>query len=359
MLRALTIAVALAASAAVALAQETAVPVMGGSGEDAPVTAEAPQAAQVLVLGDAIGGGLGAGLLRLGEASGRFDVTIRFNVESGLARPEVYDWAATVPKILESYHYDYVVVMIGANDRQMIKSGNERYGFGSQGWTTAYRRQMDLLLDALVQSGARVYWVSLPPMANAGYDEAMKAVNVLQRERVEARGMTYVDITPALTKPDGSYSDTGRDDTGTVQKLRASDGVSFFKAGNNLMAQLVIDALGKTAPPPSPAETKTSLPVSAEAATAPPAPPPAPARPQVPSFGQAGLDGDSLVISPDDVTATALLVGRSGTASPAALEAIRAMAPEGSEAQNLFVFGRPSRAPRGRVDDFTVPPDAN
>ena len=357
MLRLLTIAAAFAASAAVALAQETVTPVMGGSGDDVPVTTEAPQALQVLVLGDAIGGGLGAGLLRLGEASGRYDVTIRFNAESGLARPEVYDWAATVPKIVESYHYDIVVVMIGANDRQMIKSGNERYGFGSQGWITAYKRQADLLLDALSQSGARVYWVSLPPMANAGYDEAMKAVNALQRERVEARGMTYVDITPALTKPDGSYTDSGPDDTGAMQKLRASDGVSFFKAGNNLMAKLVSDAISANAPPASPAETKTSLPPSAE--TAPPAPPPAPARPQVPNFGQAGLDGDSLVIAPDDVTATALLVGRSGTANAAALQAIRAMAPEGSEAQNLFVLGRPSRAPRGRVDDFTVPPDGN
>ena len=77
----------------------------------------------MLVLGDAIGGGLGAGLTRVAEASGDYEVSIRFNEESGLARPEVYDWPATVPKILGSNAYDVIVVMLGANDTQADPPG--------------------------------------------------------------------------------------------------------------------------------------------------------------------------------------------------------------------------------------------
>jgi hypothetical protein len=334
---------------------------MGSSGgtAEAPPAAEIQQPLQLLVLGDAIGGGLGAGLVRLGEASGRYDVTIRFNEESGLARPEVYDWAATVPKILAGNDYDIVVVMIGANDRQMIKSGNERFAFNSQGWIERYTRQVDVLLDRLAQSGARVVWVSLPPMASASYDEAVRAVNAIQRTRVEARGMTYIDIRPALSNPDGSYSDTGPDETGTVRKLRASDGVFFFKAGNNRMAQLVLEALDRNAPPVPLQAGKTSLTVApAKPSPSVPAPVPA-ARPQVPVFGQTGLAGDIQTIRPEDVTAVAVLVGRDAVSASAALQAIRALAPPGSEAEKLFTTGAASRAPRGRVDDFTVPPDAN
>ena len=76
---------------------------------------------RILVLGDAIGGGLGAGLTRVAEASGEYEVSNRFNEESGLARPEVYDWTATVPKILGSNAYDVIVVMLGANDTQPIR----------------------------------------------------------------------------------------------------------------------------------------------------------------------------------------------------------------------------------------------
>jgi hypothetical protein len=76
---------------------------------------------RVLVLGDAIGGGLGAGLTRVAEPSGEYEVSNRFNEQSGLARPEVYDWTATVPKILGSNAYDVIVVVLGANDTQPIR----------------------------------------------------------------------------------------------------------------------------------------------------------------------------------------------------------------------------------------------
>jgi uncharacterized protein len=243
-----------------ASAQTADTPVMGSSAiEEAAVLDEAAQVTDILVLGDAVGGGLGAGLTRMGELDGRYQVALRFNEESGLARPEVYDWAATLPKILQSNSYDAIVVLLGTNDRQMIRSGNERYAFNSPGWIEAYKTQVDMLLDELVDSGAKVYWVSLPPMANPEYDAAMRAITELQRERVEARGMTFLDIRPQFSNPDGSYTDTGEDDTGEVRKLRGKDGISFFKQGNNKLAKLVLEAIesGKAA---APRTAKVSLP---------------------------------------------------------------------------------------------------
>ncbi len=336
-----------------AFAQTAEAPVMGSSAiEEEAVLEEASQITDILVLGDAVGGGLGAGLTRMANIDGRYEVASRFNEESGLARPEVYDWTATLPKILESNSYDAIVVMLGANDRQMIRAGNERHAFNSPGWIAAYRAQVDMMLDELAESGAKVFWVSVPPMADPEYDAAMKIITALQRERVEARGMSFIDIRPQFSKPDGSYTDMGTDDTGEFRKLRGRDGISFFKQGNNRLGQLVLEAIAR-AKTATPKPAKVSLPDTVSIQQSPAVPPR-----EVPLFGQTAMLGDVITLRPKDVVMSAALVvgGADALAPAAALEAVRALAPRGSSAEKLFRLGQASTAPRGRADDFSVPP---
>lgn len=336
---------------AVALAQTADSPDMGPSaGQDQPAADDADVQTQILVLGDAIGGGLGAGLSRMAEIDGRFDVSIRFNEESGLARPDVYNWAETLPKILETNSFDVIVVQIGANDRQVIRSGNERFAFNSPAWIAAYNRQADALLDQLADSQARVYWVGLPPMADADYDKDMQAVSELQRQRAEARGFTHIDIRKAFTTPDGQYTDVGPDDSGEVRKLRGRDGISFFKAGNNRMGQLVLAAIESGKQPEPEVPVKTSREAVAE-------PPPKTRAASVPLFGQVSLLGETVTLVPEDVVMNASAVAGVGVQPSAAFESLKAMLPPGSGAERLFRLGDAGNAPRGRVDDFLAPPE--
>ena len=353
LLRSISVILAMLFGASVAAAQNADAPVMGSSASDTqadvPARAQTPERQHILVTGDAIGGGLGAGLMRMAEIDGHYDVTIRFNEESGLARPEVYDWSETLPKILEGKDYDVVVVLLGSNDRQQIRSGNMRLAFGTQEWIAAYKARLDSVLDVLTVSGAKVYWIGLPPMASADYDSAMQAVAALQKERAEARGAIFLDIRSAFLNPDGSYTDTGPDETGAVRKLRARDGITFFKQGNNRMGQIVLAAIAKGAPseaPPQAAATasgKTSIPEVV-----------------VPFFGQADASGLAVVIQPQDVTGVAVLALGADTALPpsAALSALQQLARPGSEAEKLFATGTAGAAPAGRVDDFTAPSPA-
>lgn len=59
---------------------------------------EAVHLTRLLVLGDAIGGGLGAGLIRMTQGGEQYEVTLRFNEQFGLSRPDIYDWSGTLPK---------------------------------------------------------------------------------------------------------------------------------------------------------------------------------------------------------------------------------------------------------------------
>ena len=341
----------------VALAQTADAPVMGSAATDAqgsaPARDETNELQHILVVGDAVGGGFGAGLSRMAEADGRFDVSIRFNEESGLARPEVYDWAETLPKILESKTYSVIVAMMGTNDRQQIRDGNLRYAFNSPDWIAAYRQRLDQVLDALAASGARIYWVGIPPMANGDYDAAMQAISVLQKERAEAKGAVFLDFRSYLVNADGSYTDSGPDDTGAVRKLRGRDGVTFFKQGNSRMGQLIFEAISKGAPAPvskptvAPAVTVESGKGSRQPV----------AEAVVPVFGSYDAFGADVVIQPKDVSTAAVLASGAGPLPPnAMLSALQQLARPGSQAEQLFATGTAAAAPPGRADDFAAPP---
>lgn len=296
-----------------------------------------PPLTRVLVLGDAIGGGLGAGLTRVAEATGRYEVSIRLNEESGLARPEVYDWAATVPKILGSKAYDVIVVMLGANDTQPIRQDGMRIPVGTPEWAEAYGARVDRLLGELQSSGARILWVGPPPMRDAEYDTAIRDVAEIQRQRTGLLGLTFIDMRPELTGPDGAYAETGPDDTGTVTRLRGRDGISFYKAGNNRMGQIVLAAIesgGGGVPAPTAQDEAIAL---------------------VPLFGQVLMDGEAYTVQPEGVTANAVMLTAAGLDSAAALKALRDIAPKGSAAEKLFRQGDAAAAPPGRADDFAAP----
>jgi uncharacterized protein len=348
-LSAMALALLLASTASAA--QSPGVPVMGSSAEEPMIAESEKQLTQILVLGDAIGGGMGAGLQRVADAGVDYQVSMRFNEESGLARPEVYDWAATLPKILASNPYDVIVVMIGANDRQPIRAGDTRHAFGSEGWVEAYEANVDALLDVLAASGAKVIWVSQPPMKDADYDDALKAVSALQRNRVEAHGMTFLDIRGDLLNPDGSFAETGLDEAGNTVRLRSRDGITFFKAGNNLVGRTILAAIEgdqRTALELSPGPGKSGKEQQAVQA-----------GPQVPLFGQALADGGSYTVSPEGVTANAILLAAGGLDPQSALKTLRNIAPQGSNAERLFKRGEVAQAPRGRTDDFSAPPPAS
>ena len=306
------------------------------------------QTYRILVIGDALGGGLGAGLTRMAELEGGFEVTNRFKEESGVARPEVHDWGVALPKLLEGNAFDAVVVLLGSNDRQAIRAGEQRFEFDTPEWVAAYTARTDRILDALLAAGVKVYWVSVPPMEDAEYDAAMRKIADLHKQRVEAKGGKFVDIRKTFLNPDGSYTASGPGDDGTIRRLRSRDGVTFYKQGNNRLGQLVLAAIKQgmtTEAPPQGTE------VAAGKGDGPP-------LREMPLFGQAAVDGAAVTMRPEDVK-VADLMPKSDlvlTGPGAKLAGLRAIVVPGSAAEKLFSVGHMPPPPAGRADDFSYVP---
>jgi hypothetical protein len=318
---------------------------------------------RILVIGDGLAGGLGNGMARMSIADTRFEIANRFNEFASLMRPSNYDWPEAVTKIAAVKPYDAAVILMGINDRQDWRNGNIRYAFNTPEWIAIYEQQLDRLLDSVKAGGMKIYWVAMPPFGDSGFENDMLALAAIQKKRVEAKGGVVLDVRSSLLGPDGKYTDRGLDENGVERRIRESDGITFFKQGNNRFGILVMAALKAT-------ETLATTPADAPlpvATAAPAAPPPqqqASVQPNAaldagtPVFGQQGLDGGEISFDANTV--------EEAKAIPAAVPVLAAEVPKalaaaaGSKSEQLLVHGSVTEAPAGRFDDFSyTPPPAN
>jgi uncharacterized protein len=340
MMRILLILVFLVAGSSLVIAQDST-PLIGGQAIELPSDLVAPVlndgVERVLVIGDSMAGGLGAGMARMAAGDATIEVVNRFNESSAITRPDIYDWSAALPKIMDGKNFTTVVVLIGLNDRQDIRTADGRLSFNTPEWTKAYQANVDAIADTLKAQNVKVFWLSEPPMGDAAYDADMKLVSSLQRERVVAKGAIFVDTRTPLLNSDGTYMDFGPDDTGEMKKLRQRDGVTFLKQGNNKFGQIVLAAIKAGGEGQMPAVTApaddTAAPVAVNA---------------TPMFGQMDANGQDVLHNSGDVVASAAIA----TAQPAGVDTGPLKASSQS-AIKLFETGEPTIAPVGRFDDFS------
>jgi uncharacterized protein len=302
---------------------------------------------RVVVVGDTLARGLGAGLERLTDLDPRFEVVNRFNEASGLARPQVYDWPAGIAKILKASSFDAVAVMVGVNDRQPIKVGDTRVEFGTPEWSVAYKAKVDGLLTAIKGGGAHVHWITIPPMQNPEFEAQMQGVNALQRERVALAGETIIDVRPPFTNADGSFMVGDLDGKGKARRLRTKDGINFSRVGNDVLANMVMAAIRKSENIPDLQATgDDDKPADVQVAVAAPVT-------ASPLFGQDGVDGVEITFEAEALAKEVpqQLAPDLSNAGKLGLRIAR-----GSLAQRFYRTGQALGVPYGRFDDFSYAP---
>ncbi|MCA0434690.1 MAG: DUF459 domain-containing protein [Proteobacteria bacterium] len=305
---------------------------------------------RMVVIGDTLARGLGAGLDRLTELDPRIEVIGRNNEASGLARPEVYDWPAALPKILEDGTIDAVIVFLGINDRQPIKVGANRVEFGTPQWQAAYRIKTDSLIRRIKAGGAKVYWLNLPPMGDPQFNSDMRMIADIHRERVSREEGQFLDINADLSAPGGGYTDSDTDEKGKARRLRNKDGINFSRAGNNLLGDLVMSSIrlreGAAELASSKETDEIEAPAEQQVAIA------APPKANSPLFGQSGVDDASVTFEATAITSTPVqnLAPDTSTLGKLGIKVAR-----NSLALRFYRSGEVIGAPRGRFDDFSIP----
>ncbi|MCJ2116086.1 DUF459 domain-containing protein [Methylobacterium sp. J-001] len=202
-----------------------------------PAIAKTAPNVQIAVFGDSLADHLAHGLDDVFEDNADVAVIDRAKGDSGLVRKDVVDW----PKSAEDYlrtnpKVRYGLVMLGANDRQPIREGDETADPLTDRWKALYRARVDAFVKVFTDHKVPLVWVGLPPMQSEPLSRDLAAINDIVRDSVTKAGATYVDIWPGFVDDRDRYTASGPDPEGQIAKLRTADGVHFTKAGDRKLA---------------------------------------------------------------------------------------------------------------------------
>lgn len=197
---------------------------------------------QMLDIGDSIGDDLGLGLGDVFTNDPYVNLLQKAVIDTGLARPDYFNWPAHLAADLRQYHPQVVVVMMGANDDQaMLTPSGAAVSPGTAAWDGLYRQRIRLVMQEAVDAGAHLLWVGLPPLAGTAVNSAFaKHVNAMaQQEAASIPGVTYVSSWATLGGPGGSFVQYKRID-GNILQIRYSDGVHLAPSGYDLLASALL-----------------------------------------------------------------------------------------------------------------------
>ncbi len=257
----------------------------------------------ILVMGDGMADWLAYGLEDAFSDTPEVAITREAKQRSGLIRYETkgdLDWWHAARDILSREKTNYVVMMLGLNDRENIREkdleaenlkeqakaaaadaaaqGKDQAGaadkttqdkdkqdkdkkaqppiaapeppaakrspngiveFRSDRWAKVYTRRIDETIAALKSKGVPVFWVGLPSIRGTKSTADAVYLNDLFRARAERAGVNFIDVWDGFVDDSGKYSSYGPDYEGQTRRLRSADGVFFTKHGARKLAHYV------------------------------------------------------------------------------------------------------------------------
>lgn len=188
----------------------------------------------------------GQSLVRMAADTGVVDTELDYQIATGLARPDYFDWPGRLKGASDLMDPDVMVIILGSNDTQgLINPDGEVYQPVSDGWKDEYRRRVAGTMALIEKPGRLVVWVGLPPMRDDGLSASLMAMNDIYREEAAHHpGFIYVDSRDVLSEG-GRYAAYLPDGGGHVELVREPDGVHLTRAGGNILADRVLSVINQ------------------------------------------------------------------------------------------------------------------
>jgi hypothetical protein len=173
-------------------------------------------------------------------------------IASGLTRPDVFNWFDEIRTKLRELKPNAIVLCFGANDTNSymtgVPEGVSIGSFGTESWLQEYRRRVAGVFDLARRAGTHVVWLGLPVTDDASQSSRFGIVNAVAAEEARKRpdAVTFVDTYLLLAGPDGGYAEYLTSPGGGQVKVRSPDGIHFEPDGGDIIADKVLEALGRT-----------------------------------------------------------------------------------------------------------------
>lgn len=215
---------------------------------------------KIAVVGDSLADALASGMEA--DPGLKADLVIRSKTvsASGLVRDDFHDWPKAITGLIaENPGLAALVVMVGLNDKQVIRVGDLTLEPLTEPWREAYRKRIDAVIQVAQMARVPLVWVGMPIVRTPKLSVDLAGINDMIRDRVTASGETYVDVFDGFADQSGGFTATGPDVIGDIVRLRGPDGIHFTPAGQRKLAFFVEKPLRKRIGDTQPAEAPASI----------------------------------------------------------------------------------------------------
>ena len=200
----------------------------------------------ILIIGDSLGNNLSIGLKYQLKGVKGLTINSRSKASTGLSNSWFYNWPKEFVKMLKQYKPDLVLVMLGANDHQDMKSDGRLLHFGTDAWVAKYSAYMKQITTLSTQSGAYVAWVGLPVMRPPKYAAGMNKLNeIYETVTTHEPGVIFIKTYDYFADSRGKFQAWAKVN-GKRSKIRGDDGIHFASAGQPVLGTFVIQELSTT-----------------------------------------------------------------------------------------------------------------
>jgi hypothetical protein len=212
------------------------------------------QPLKVWMAGDSLMGAIAESFSEGTQHDARVTVTNNVKIGTGLARPDIYNWASAVSQELATVNPDVVVFMFGANDDQDMEAGGHRVPLASPEWRTEYARRVSQLISLTVSTTRQVIWLGIPAVRRPRLNQTKDTINqIVMTAAAQNRGAVFIDTGAIVDAPGGGYTTYLTNAAGQPVKIRESDGIHLTLAGANRLLPGILAAVnqlwGPVAPP--------------------------------------------------------------------------------------------------------------
>jgi uncharacterized protein len=195
---------------------------------------------RVLVLGDSLGIDLGNALVPDLLGTGVVHATLDGQVDTGLTRPDYFNWPTELETDLPLDHPQLVVIMMGANDGQDFL-GPPDVPYGAPQWRSMYAARVSAFMDEAARDGAQVLWVGMPPMQNPVLSAKMSTINAIdETQAAKHQRVTFLSSWTILGTPQGQFTAFLTTPGGESVNVREPDGTHIAPGGAEILSQAVI-----------------------------------------------------------------------------------------------------------------------
>jgi len=188
---------------------------------------------RILDVGDSLGEDLGLGLGYTLDSNPLVHVIQAARGDTGLARPDYYNWPAHLEALLNEYHPEAVIILIGGNDAQSFDYNNGVVDFGSAQWHTVYSARVALIMSEVLKAKSKLLWVGLPIMQNPVFAASMQMLNAIYKvQAARHRGLVQFFPTWSLfSNAQGQYDAYLTNSSGQTVLARDGDGIHIAPPG--------------------------------------------------------------------------------------------------------------------------------